>query len=177
MAWKRHAAIALVAAGIVGGLAVQAAVPPHDMRFWYENKAAARRAGARGFEDHPCGAVAVARVARMPAYDRRGALQPDLVVEYGADRRELRRWSAPIDGNVWAVRRDEVLIKLGDRYYWIGTDGRIGPTRYADPPPITTPGACGTPAGMENSAYAACMAFRDEENGRVRNLWLQNACT
>lgn len=176
MAWKRRSVIAGVAL-LAGGLAVQAAAPRHEMRFWYASEAAARRAGAHAFEDHPCGAVAVARVTRMPAYARHGALEPELVVEYGAGRREIRRWSAPVDGSVWAVRRDEVLIKLGGRYYWIGPDGRIGPTRYADPPPIMTVGECGTPAGMENSEYAACRAFRDEENGRVRNLWFQNACT
>jgi hypothetical protein len=172
MVRKRRVLLAGAALGLAG-----VAAPTHDMRFWYADKAAARRAGARGFEDHPCGAVAVARVARMPAYTRHGALEPELIVEYGAGGRELRRWSAPVDGAVWAVRGDEVLINLAGRYYWIGTDGRIRPTRYADPPPITTVGQCGTPAGMAESDYAACDAFRDEGDGRVRNIWWQRVCT
>lgn len=177
MVWKRRSVIAAAALGMAGGIALQAAAPRHEMRFWFENEAAARRAGAARFEEHPCGAVAVARVERMPDHARHGALEPELVVEYGAGGRELRRWSAPVDGSVWAVRGDRVLINLAGRHYWIGTDGRIAPTRYTDPPPITTAGQCGTPAGMENSDYAGCHAFRDEGDGRVRNIWFQGVCT
>jgi hypothetical protein len=177
MAWKRRSAIAGAALGMAGGIALQAAAPRHEMRFWYEDQAAARRAGASAFEEHPCGAVAIVRVERMPVPARPGALEPELVVEYGEGGRELRRWSAPVDGSVWAVRGDEVLINLAGGYYWIGTDGGFRRTRYADPPPITTTGQCGTPAGMENSDYAGCHAFRDERDGRVRNIWSQGVCT
>jgi hypothetical protein len=177
MAWKRHSAIAGAALGLAAGFAAPAAAPRHEMRFWYDDEAAARRAGARAFEAHPCGSVAVAAVERMPPHGGGGALEGDLVVEYGADGREARRWSAPVDGAVWAVRGEELLIRLGDLYYWIGTDGRIAATRYAGPPPMTTEGRCGTPAGTAPSAYNACHAFRDEADGRIRNIWFQNACT
>jgi hypothetical protein len=46
MAWKRRAAIAGAALALAGGFAAPAAAPRHEMRFWYDDEAAARRAGA-----------------------------------------------------------------------------------------------------------------------------------
>jgi hypothetical protein len=150
----------------------------YEMTFWFDDEAAARAAGATSFGDHPCGAVALAPVAQMPAYDANGALEPELVVEYGDGRRELRRWSAPVDGSIWAVQGEEILVNQDDRFYWIGTDGRIRETRHAESTtPETSEGQCGTPAGQEGSDYAQCRVFRDAATRALRTLFFQAVCS
>lgn len=174
---RRIALLGVIAATFAAGAAV-AFQPPYEMTFWFDDEAAARAAGATSFGDHPCGAVAVASVSRMPAYDANGTLEPELVVEYSSDRRELRRWSAPVDAQIWAVEGEQILVNQEDRFYWIATDGRIGETRQSESaPPETAEGQCGTPAGQEGSDYAQCRVFRDAVTGAGRTLFFQAVCT
>lgn len=166
---------------IVGTLAAGTALafqPRHDMAFWFDDEAAARAAGATSFGDHPCGAVALAPVSRMPAYDANGPLEPELVVEYGPGGRELRRWSAPVDGQIWAIRGPDILVNQEDRFYWIDTEGNIRDARQSEAgPPETGEGQCGTPAGQEDSDYAQCRIFRDTATGAARTLFYQAVCS
>lgn len=173
---SRLAAMGLLAGALAGGaLAFQ---PRHEMRFWFDDEAAARAAGATAFVTHPCGAVAVAPVDRMPSYDDAAPLEPELVVEYDESLRELGRWSAPVDAQIWAVRGDALLISQGDRFFWIDPAGNILPTdRPAENRPETVEGQCGIPPGHVESDYAQCRIHRDEADGRPRTLFYEGVCT
>lgn len=175
---KGRAALLGMLVGTSTAGATLALQPRYEMAFWFDDEAAARAAGATGFGDHPCGAVALAPVSQMPAYDANGALEPELVVEYSPGRRELRRWSAPVDGSIWAIRGDEILVNQEERFYWIDTGGRIRETRHGETtPPETAEGQCGTPAGQEGSDYAQCRVFRDVATGAARTLFFQAVCS
>ncbi len=174
---KRHAALALSIGMAVAGTAL-AFQPRYEMRFWFDDESAARAAGAIEFEPHPCGAVAIAPVGRMPAFDGNAVLGTELIVEYGEGRREIRRWSTPVDGSIWAVRGNELLVDQGDGFYWIDTAGGIRPAeRRNEARAVTRGDQCAIPAELEGSAYTQCTVHEDEGDGRPRILAYEGICS
>ncbi|TNJ33682.1 hypothetical protein [Arenimonas terrae] len=67
-----------------------------------------------------CSEVALARVSRMPADD--AVLKPDIVVEFGDDGSERRRWLKPYSAEILAIQGD-------DLYFGASPGGAKGPFR------------------------------------------------
>ena len=67
-----------------------------------------------------CGMVAIARVDRIPVDDE--LILPDLVVQYGDDGRELKRWSKSFSSEILAISGD-------DLYFGASPGGDAGPFR------------------------------------------------
>ena len=126
---------------------------------------------------HPCGAAAVVRLSSMPPYRRgEGALGTELIVETGADGREIGRWSVPLEYEPVAISGSEILIDLPRQRLWIGASGSIRregeSRRYPALAALECPAAV-----LEESAYAQCAAMADLGDGRRRLIRYEAPCT
>ena len=126
---------------------------------------------------HPCGASAVVRLSTMPPYRRdEGALGTELIVETGADGREIACWSVPLDYEPVAISGSEILLDLHPQRLWIGTGGSIRREVESRRYPALAPLEC--PAfALADSAYAQCAAMTDLGDGRRRTVRYEAPCT
>lgn len=136
--------------------------------------------------EHPCGAVALAFVEKMPPYEPGAALESELIAEIGPGGEVLRTWSAPVDVIVEGIRGDEILFSESfDRRnasplsvrLSVRPDGsyRVEPRRPALGQPEAI--ACPTLDLWGESAYVRCWVYRDAKTGRERTLAYQGPCT
>ncbi len=130
---------------------------------------------------HPCGESVTAFARAVPA--SHPVADPDLVVEFDAAGREVRRWSVPADAMVAGVRGDRVLVpptELGvdlertPLYLAVATDGsyRVVTGEFREGQPIECPAL----EPFAGSDYLGCARFTDDA-GRERRLAFQFPCT
>jgi hypothetical protein len=128
---------------------------------------------------HPCGAIVIVRLSRMPPYragtDR--AVGTELIVETGRDGREVGRWSVPVDYEPLAVAGRELLISHGGQRLWIATDGSIRRERGGKAYPALSAKQCPSKGVHANSDYAICASLPDAASGAVRHIQFEGPCT
>ena len=113
----------------------------------------------------------------MPPYRwDEGALGTELIVETGADGREIGRWSVPLEYEPVAISGSEILIDLPRQRLWIGASGSIrregASRRYPALAALECPAAV-----LEESAYAQCAAMTDLGDGHRRLIRYEAPCT
>ena len=131
--------------------------------------------------DHPCGTVAIARVAVMPLKSGDEALHPEIALELSHDGAVVRRWSFPVDSTVLAIQGLDLLVSLGgeqtdDRALSISPEGDF---RLTTPPRAVVRRAVECPRLPEFkvSAYLRCWEFEEPGTGKVRRLAYEEPCT
>jgi hypothetical protein len=171
------AAAALLAPAAV--LLASAAGPAtFEIALWADNPAARRAPHVVRLDPHPCGTIAIVRLAAMPPYrEHARGLGTELIAEAGTDPRRAMRWSVPVDYQPLAISGREILIDHYDRHLWIGDNSGIrretGRRTY---PPIV-PMSCPTGGAHAGSEYALCAGLTDLRSGRQRNIQYEAICT
>ena len=129
------------------------------------------------WEDGPCGATPVAKVARIPLGD--AVLLPDFVAEYDDAGKELRRWGRPYEASVIGLDGDRLLFSAdGESAFWTDTDGTIGRSDAtgddlsAHAPPLE----CPTLPTFAGSDYLQCFDVTDRAGHHRRLAW-EGPCT
>lgn len=168
--WPPIAALALLAG---------AAEPEaFEVALWANDDSVETLAEVIATESHPCGATAIVRLSRMPAYrEKEGALGTELVVETGDDGGEAARWSVPVDYEPLALRGGELQVAHRGMRLWIGRDGALSRDVSGADLPTGERLACPAPAAHPDSEYAICARFRDLDSGRPRLLQYEGSCT
>ena len=169
-------AVALLLGG--GGALASAEDGAFEIALWANDDSVERLPNLVATSLHPCGAIAVLRLDRMPPpIESEGAVAAERVAEIDAEGRTLRAWSAPVDYEPLALRGEALLLRHGGQLLWIAIDGRISrETASADLPSIE-PLSC--PAGAPNSAseYRQCAILRDLATREPRRLVYESVCT
>ena len=178
---KRRAAA--MAGAIALSIGAAAALPPgadgpFEIALWANDDSVERLPNLVATSSHPCGAIAVLRLDRMPPLvEPEGAIAAERVAEIDAAGATLREWSAPVDYEPLALRSDALLLRHGDQQLWIGIDGTISQGSAPADLPHIEPLSC--PVGAPNavSEYRQCASLRDLETGKPRRLVYETACT
>lgn len=129
------------------------------------------------WEDGPCGATPVAKVARIPLDD--AVLLPDAVVEFDEAGKELRRWGRPYEASVIGLDGDHLLFRADeDAAFWTDTAGTLGRSDAAgDDLAAGAPALdCPTLPTFAGSDYLQCFDVTDRA-GRHRRLAWEGPCT
>jgi hypothetical protein len=178
---RRAAATIALAALMIGG--AHAVPPPTDdgtfeIALWANDDSVERLPNLVATSDHPCGAIAVLRVQSMPPHvEPEGAVAPELIAEIDADGRTMRRWSAPVDYRLLAIRGDELLLHHGDELLWIGSGGAIRRGNRAHPLIEIESVTCPAAAPLADSDYRQCGILRDVETGTPRRFAYESSCS
>jgi hypothetical protein len=171
---------------------VLAVEPPqiYEFSFWtkpnvdYDNPIADSRIVR--ISSHPCGTVAIAKVATIPSLTNDPTLEPEKVVAFSREEGKLlQRWATPVDSVPVAIRENQLLIEVYQSEIvrlWIDVDGSIAKeeNQISIPMPSRVPnrGKCTIlDSEFGKSAYADCWFFRDLENGKSRILAFEGICT
>jgi hypothetical protein len=155
-------------------IAIAATASAETFRFW-PGKGASSAPGFKGMSDHPCGEVAEAEVSKLPSPNYE-PLGPDLVVELNRRGKVIRRWPAPVDHNISAVKGDKILVTAGERAFWIRPDGSFKKEAVI-PQSSVTLAECDLTSVFGKSAYARCAIYRDLATGKKRTLGYQGVCS
>ena len=176
---RRGAAMAGAMALLLGG-----AVLPFngddmfEIALWANDDSVERLPNLVATSSHPCGAIAVLRLDRMPPLvEPEGAVSAERVMEIDAEGRILRQWSAPVDYQPLALRGEALLLRHGDQLLWVGPDGRLA---RADPDQILTAVEsehCPAAAPHGDSEYRQCGLVSDVETTARRLIAYESACT
>jgi hypothetical protein len=164
------------AAFLAGAALLGAAGPPlFEVALWFDGEAP-RGPGIIETRAHPCGAVAIVRIATMPPH-RAGAitgLGSELIAESGG---EGARWSVPVDYRPLAIDGREILLETAGQRLWIATDGAIRrePRRRRYPPIATA--SCPAGGVHADSDYAICGRLADLGTRRSRLIQYEGPCT
>lgn len=129
------------------------------------------------WEDGPCGATPVAKVARIPLDD--AVLLPDFVAEYDETGKELRRWGRPYEASVIGLDGDRLLFRAdGEAAFWTDTAGAVGRSDAAGNDLAGSAPAldCPTLPTFAGSDYLQCFDVTDRA-GRHRRLAWEGPCT
>lgn len=159
--------------------------------FWAGEGASEDPTVAAIFAEHPCGPIAVAFVATVPAHPGKGGLEPELVVEIDDSGGTVRSWSIPADTIVDGVRGEELLVPQSfdgivgrgeDRApagvrLAVRPDGAYRVEDAADGLPSPESAVCPTLSHWGESSYVRCWTFRDAADGTARTLAYQGPCT
>ncbi|MBL8212931.1 MAG: hypothetical protein JNK87_19605 [Bryobacterales bacterium] len=144
-----------------------------ELSFW-PGPGAAKDARTVRIVDHPCGEVAVARVATLPT-NTKGTLVPEIAEEVNARGGVIASWPMPVDSYPMAFRGAKLLLRASGLKLWVDRQG--GVSRYAgqDSIPKASDVSClRKPAG---NAYIVCQALPDLGSGRTRVLRYEAPCT
>lgn len=134
-------------------------------------------------EDHPCGPVAVARVARMPDSTGDSALEPDRVIEFDPSGEEITRWAIPTDRGVHAISGPDLIFldspstAEGAPALAISSDGGIRRTAVPANAPEAVRIECPSTFDFGESAYLRCFELGDGVSGEVRRIAYEGPCT
>lgn len=143
--------------------------------FW-PGKGAEAAPGFQRMSEHPCGEVAYAEVSKLPTTDN-GPLLSEVVVELGRRGKVVRRWPTPVDSVPHSVSGAELLFMLGERGFWVRSDGSF--RRAATP--ATGDGSallnCDLTSVFGKSGYAQCSIFVDLVSRKKRTLGYQGVCS
>ena len=177
---RRATAMAGAMALLLGGAAALATAQAgaFEIALWANDDSVERLPNLVATSSHPCGAIAVLRLDRMPPLvETEGAVAPERVMEIDAEGRILRQWSAPVDYQPLALRGEALLLRHGDQLLWIGTDGGLERGDPALPLGGMESTTCPAAAPHGDSEYRQCGLFRDVETAARRLLAYEGACT
>ena len=177
---RRGAAMAGVMALLLGGGVAFASAEDgaFEIALWANDDSVEALPNLVATSSHPCGAIAVLRLDRMPPpVEPEGAVAAERVAEIDAEGRTLREWSAPVDYEPLALRGEALLLRHGDQLLWIGTEGGISLGMASAVLAHIEPLSC--PAGAPNAAseYRQCAILRDLDTSEPRRLAYESACT
>lgn len=129
----------------------------------------------RESDGHPCGAIVMARVGRLPSA-RDAILGTEAIREVVTSGRVARTWSVPGDAIPVGIDGPRILAIVHQQGYWFGQDRSITP--WAGDVPKEQPGAqCPGPiAGFGGNDYG-CTTLKDRSSGRLRTLAWYFVCT
>jgi len=156
-------------------LAATRASAAEPFTFWFEGDIS-RLAGLQAIQDHPCGAVAVVKVDKLPLPGAKGRITVEKVVELDAAGKTLQRWPMPVNYTPVAVRDTQLLVELGRERFWIWPNGqfqRAGKLAL----PSAKPVQCKTGAEFKGSDYVQCEAFPDMGSRVPRMIAFEGVCT
>lgn len=135
-------------------------------------------------EDGPCGGGPVLRVNSIPLNDP--MVEPDFVVEFDKDDKEIRRWGVPYGSQIAGMEGDRLIFQShysddgGGRLLWTDSHGLLGQMIY--PVDSSWRGLsaniqCPALPAFEHSHYVGCHAFSDLKSGAERHLAWEDPCT
>lgn len=167
-------AVAIVAALFAASAAAQPAA--FEFSFW-PGKSVRQDPRFLRMSQHPCGQVAVARVAILPGAKQTGALIAEEVLEINAEGQALRRWRIPVDSYPLAFRGDYLIFQNGPVAYRVDPHGRV--SRYPDPKPIppSSPKNCRGGPDFQGSEFVVCQILTDLVTGQNRRIRFEAPCT
>ena len=178
---KRRAAAMAGAMALWVGAA--AAMPPSadglfEIALWANDDSVEHLPNLVATSSHPCGAIAVLRLDRMPpVVEPEGAVAAEHVMEIDSEGRTLRQWSAPVDYQPLALRGEALLLRHGDQLLWVGTDGRLARADPAQTLTAVESEDCPAAAPHGNSEYRQCGLVHDVESAARRLIVYESACT
>lgn len=156
---------------------------PIDLGFALEDGAAAKHPALVKVEtEGPCGATAILKVDRIPAFGAGSTLSAVDVTEVDAKGNTLRQWRLPQDYVVSSLDGDWLLASWAGKRdpIWVNPAGDIG-VPNATEKALATGGKDGVelskscPASMAEDGQ--CLAVRDRPAGRTRILVAPGVCS
>lgn len=152
----------------------------YELIFW-------PRAGAQGdprvveMGDHPCGTVAIARVAKMPLHAQDKALDSELALELSPEGTEIRRWSFPVDSTVVALDGTRLVVSVGGeqpggRALSISPAGDLESTVQPQGM-VKRVVPCPELPEFGDSRYVRCWEFEDHGSSLQRRVAYEGPCT
>jgi len=150
------------------------ALAAEPLPFWFEGDVS-RVAGYQSVEDHPCGAIAIVKVDKLPPFGK-GRLTSEKAVELDPSGKAIRRWPMPVNFTPVAVRDRQLLIEFAGQRYWVEPDGkyqRAGKLWL----PAVKPAQCKTAIEFKDSDYVQCEAFPDLGSRTPRTIAYEGICT
>ena len=144
-----------------------------ELSFW-PGPGAAKDARTVRIVDHPCGEVAVARVATLPT-NTKGTLVPEIAEDVNARGGVIASWPMPVDSCPIAFRGAKLLLRASGLKLWVDRQG--GVSRYAGQDWIREAPMCpvfGNPLEVRTSSVRPCQIWALAE---TRVLRYEAPCT
>jgi hypothetical protein len=145
-----------------------------EFNFWTNKETKLDKRVLR-IDDHPCGAVAIANISKLPKYSKQSSLIPARVFEINQSGKILKLWSIPVDGTVRAIRGDSLYIDFHKKNYQIKLNGQASMVK--NPPNQIIPHLVECVIPFESPNDAACLVHKDVATGKIRILSYETICS
>jgi len=149
----------------------------YELQFWAGAGARHDRRFVKTIE-HPCSNVVLARVTRLPSSRTGGALVSEEAIERGVDGKVLARWPMPVDGVPAAVKRNLLMVSVGDDLWlWISEKGEIVSNKKPGSVGKRTIEYCAESKRFRKYDLEGCALFKDLRSGKERIINYEPPCT